>query len=536
MGVSVCEPLVSASRPLSSRPAFFALLVAGAAIWLPLLNHLRHEWTLNEQYHYGFSVPLIAAYLAYLRWPDRPEPRPFNSPAILGVAGGGLLFALLPLMLVEAANPDWRLLSWLWAGLAVALTGLGLCSGGGGPWVRHFFAPVTFILLAVPWPMGFEVRVVQELMRSNAAAAVEIFHWLAIPAEQAGNIIRAGSVSVSVDEACSGVRSLQTSLMAGWLLGELHRLNAVWRIGVAAGCVIIALLWNVLRTLLLVWIALEQGTDAMTAWHDQVGFVALGVAIISWIAVAQLASRLTQVGRQEQWIVPGVASPTASIQQRVVGRGVSLPGVLCWAVLGWSVACWVAVEAWYWPSRTTSQQPFAWTVRWPADLGTREVPIPGRARAILKYTHGTNRIWNDAAGRRWTAFHLEWEPGRTASALARAHRPEICLPATGRELLEDRGTHTFGSPLAFRHYVFSDADGLLNVFFSQESLDTAGEPIFRELTREERFRAVRERLRNAGQQQLEFGIWGLANAEEAERVFTAALQRLIVPHLNASAK
>src|SRR5256885_11204995 len=51
--------------------------VAGAialgALWFVLCRHLSGEWSINEQYSYGWFVPFFAAFLFWLRWGDRPQ-------------------------------------------------------------------------------------------------------------------------------------------------------------------------------------------------------------------------------------------------------------------------------------------------------------------------------------------------------------------------------------------------------------------------------------------------------------------------------
>src|SRR5436190_5828623 len=44
-----------------------------AALWFVLCRHLSGEWSVNEQYSYGWFVPFFAAFLFWLRWEDRPE-------------------------------------------------------------------------------------------------------------------------------------------------------------------------------------------------------------------------------------------------------------------------------------------------------------------------------------------------------------------------------------------------------------------------------------------------------------------------------
>src|SRR5206468_8188575 len=55
-----------------------AVTVVGA-LWFILLRHLSNEWSVNEQYSYGWFVPFFAAYLFWLRWQDRPAIEIRNS-------------------------------------------------------------------------------------------------------------------------------------------------------------------------------------------------------------------------------------------------------------------------------------------------------------------------------------------------------------------------------------------------------------------------------------------------------------------------
>jgi len=85
-----------------------------------------------------------------------------------------------------------------------------LWSVGGVSWLRHFAFPVAFTLIAVPWVSPLEEPIVQGLMRVVAAISSELVALFGIPAQLEGNLIRIPNGLVGVNEACSGVRSLQT--------------------------------------------------------------------------------------------------------------------------------------------------------------------------------------------------------------------------------------------------------------------------------------------------------------------------------------
>src|SRR6266404_6121619 len=57
------------SIPSASIVVFFA------ALWLILWWQLSGEWSVNDQYSYGWFVPLFAIVLFWLRWEDAPKAR-----------------------------------------------------------------------------------------------------------------------------------------------------------------------------------------------------------------------------------------------------------------------------------------------------------------------------------------------------------------------------------------------------------------------------------------------------------------------------
>src|SRR2546423_3320277 len=250
-------------------------LVAGAialgALWFVLCRHLSGEWSINEQYSYGWFVPFFAAFLFWLRWEDRPEvggrrsevgSRNGTSEAsdidgaaariaesepgserikvvAIGIAMAALLI-LFPLRLFEVANPDWRPLGWAHTTVVVLLTFLVIWAAGGMAWVRHFAFPICFFFVPVPWISAIEQPIVEGLMRVVAGVATEAVSLCGIPAQLEGNLIRINTGLVGVNEACSGVRSLQTSLMIGLLFGELKRLSVAKRFLLVLGAVALA--------------------------------------------------------------------------------------------------------------------------------------------------------------------------------------------------------------------------------------------------------------------------------------------------------
>src|SRR5213076_3276322 len=94
-----------------------------------------------------------------------------------------------------------------------------------------------------------------------------------------------------VNEACSGIRSLQTSLMIGLLFGELKRLSVLRRVVLVASAVAIALLANFVRAVFLVRIAATENLSEVGRWHDIAGYTIIALVFVTTMALVYLLGR-----------------------------------------------------------------------------------------------------------------------------------------------------------------------------------------------------------------------------------------------------
>jgi exosortase len=498
-----------------------------------LCRHLSSEWTLNEQYNYGWFVPFFAAYLFWLRWEDRPEIG--NQRAEVGgplvSVSVFLLLLLLPVRLFEIANPDWRPLGWVHTAIVVGLTLLVIWSVGGAVWLRHFAFPILFFFVAVPWVTAMEAPVVEGLMRGIAAAASETLTLFGIPAQVEGNLIRVSSGLVGVNEACSGVRSLQTSLMIGLLFGELKRLSVAGRLLLVGASIATALIANFARALTLVWIAAEKNVQEVGRWHDLAGYAIVAVVFVVTLAIA---SRLTSRSQKSE-----VGSQSNSAAEFRLPASAFIVG------LAWLLAVEIGVELWY-RSHEWREPPLAsWTIAWPTSApGFRNIPIDEGVRATLRFDEGREATWN-APGARCLLYFFRWNPGGSSVVRARAHRPDICLPAAGwRQTDSTSGEFGAGDALRlpFRRVTFQHASGgtVAQTFFClhEDRRTSEARPdlqlaagIQPEWSFAARWRAVRDGVRNMGQQVMEFIMLTPRemSATEAEARFAEMLPTLVRP-------
>ncbi len=267
------------------------LWAAIVAFWIPAVRQWSYDWSTNPQYFYGWAVPFLAAYLIYDRWPQRPVPGVAKATGFL--MGCAILLALLqiPARWFGEANSDWWPVWWLYAGIVTGCSFILIYLGGGMTWARYFAFPILFVLTAVPWPTYFEIRFVQRLMGVDAEISATIASLMGIPAMAVGNLIQTPTGVLGVNEACSGIRSLQSSLMAAFFLTGLYRLKLGGGLLLVALGAAIAFVCNVVRTTFLTYQGAMNGIEAVGQWHDTAGFVILGVVLFSLFLISRFLEK-----------------------------------------------------------------------------------------------------------------------------------------------------------------------------------------------------------------------------------------------------
>src|SRR6266436_1670253 len=515
------------------------------ALWFGVGRELSGEWSVNEQYNFGWFVPFFALYLFWLCWQERPQTEIGNplqrmrsnsqaftsqirkGQTIAGLLAIAALLLLLPVRLFEIANPEWRLLAWGHTAAVVVLTLLLIWWAGGVAWLRHFAFPVLFIFVAVPWPTLVETPVTQGLMRVVARVAAETAMLLGTPAQVEGNLIRVSNGLVGVNEACSGIRSLQTSLMIGLLFGELKRLSVLRRVALVVCAVAIALLANFVRAVFLVRIAATENLSGVDRWHGVAGYSIIALVFLATLGFAYL------LGRKKALVIAGMP-PAESRPQQPTRLPLQLPVTYLAAAICWLLFVEIATASWYRLHEGNFIRGTRWSVRWPEQAANfRKLKIDEEIRAVLRFDEGQAAAWSvtSALNRSrsdtilCSLFAFRWNPGKNSALLANLHRPDVCLPASGWKQMGDHGVRNYpvsGSfELPFRHFEFQrnfegSAPQIAHAFYclsedraasaSTSPIGTNSPDMFgsrSEWTRTERLGTVLEGRRHLGQQVIE---------------------------------
>ncbi len=484
------------------------------ACWIQAIRHLAPDWTINEQYHYGWLVPLLALYLVKVRFEQCPPPDPRPAVAQTYWVIATLAIASVVCMPLREANMQWRSMGWVLASLAAAATLLGFWQAGGRRWLRHFIFPVLFFFTAVPLWRQMEEGGMSWLMQHNARLSVEVLHWFGIEAQARGNLIALPSGTLGVDEACSGIRSLQGTLMLTLFLGEILSFTWTRRVALLLAGAAWALVTNVVRTAVLGWIADRQGLVAMEASHDTAGYTVL---VICSLLVGATAWLLHRRANASAVTAPSPRVDAARIARRL--RDLATPAAAGIAIL---VAGLLLTETWF-RLHERSDVPLApWRFRLPIDRpGFERTTIAPRIRADLRFDEGYGGKWRDESGLRWQALYFRWLPGRNSAQTVGVHDPRACLAAVGmREVASlptlDLSRGEVSLPVDAYHFL----DGPRDVFVFNCLVEDVRRGESQTRVREDnsissRFVAALAGKRHRGQRRLEVAIWGTPDASVA---------------------
>jgi exosortase len=510
----------AAPPPSGKRSGWIIATLVLGFLWFAVIHFLQAEWWLNPQYNYGLIVPLLSLYLLWRRWLNRPAPVAVTAAwlAIILLIVGAVLF--LPIRFLVDANPDWRLLSWFLALTVVTISLSFLYLIGGWAWLRHFAFPFLFFLVAVPWPVRLEQVIIQDLMRAVTGLNVIFLQLAGVPALQHGNVIEVGSGFIGIEEACSGVRSLQATLMISIFLGELYFFNAIRRIALVIIGAALAFVCNVVRTAILVWVGTNRGITGIEAWHDPAGLTILIVCLFGLWLVSLLMLR----GGNRPQIPPPPSTQNAPAH---------LSSSLLIALAMWLLLVEVSVQIWYRAHQFAASS--RWAVHWPeSENNYKPVPIAPEAESLLRYNEGGGAAWEGDDGHQWIMYFFKWLPGRTAARFVKVHRPDICLPASGRTMERNNGLRMVavnGLNMPIRSYRFDDRGSPLHVFYcywdARSSYESVAAAESEDWSPRGRIRAALQGRREIGAQILEIIVLGYQDDDEANAALARELGRLV---------
>lgn len=411
------------------------VVIAGGLLAAGLCLQLWPEWLHNPDLSHGLFAPVL--FVLLLHESRRRGPwRYLADTRGLQVLRAGVLVAGVGLVCIAglyAAAVDW----------SHALVSLSLCLGVSAllfaallwlstsrvravPFNWTSLVAVGFWSLCAPVPPGTYSRLTLQLQFWVTDAVISSLHLLGVASSTSGNIILLAHTSVGVEEACSGVRSLLSCVVAAVFFSATLVSRPWARVLLIALAPPLAFGMNIIRSLGLTLLA-NEGVDIGGAWHDATGFAVLGVtaAILGGLALClETPETSDATPRAQTTSAPRATRPwgilsTYALAMVLVGFFVfnthgptrksgpppDMEGILPVAPAGWDL---VATDDLY---------------RFTPVLETEQLI----QRTYLRQPDPESGI----EPLQITVYMAYWSPGQVPVSLVASHTPEACWPGGG---------------------------------------------------------------------------------------------------------
>ncbi|HUI45143.1 MAG TPA: EpsI family protein [Nitrospirota bacterium] len=246
------------------------------AYYVPLKTMAKIWWE-NEDYSYGFMIPLASAYLL---WENRKSLGAIPVRSAWGGLPVLLLFTLLSLYGILGSSGNVSMPS---IPVLIVLFTL-FCFGVEA--VKRLMLPLGFLFFMVPLPAIIERYLGLQLKAISTRLGGEFIALCNIPVNISGNIIDLGVMQLQVVDACSGMRYIFPLLALGLLFAHFFE-RAFWKKIV---CVLVTIpvgvMFNALR-IGLTGVLMERfgPSVAQGFFHDLEGWIVFVFAFIMLFAV-----------------------------------------------------------------------------------------------------------------------------------------------------------------------------------------------------------------------------------------------------------
>jgi exosortase/archaeosortase family protein len=278
--------------------AFWAFL---ALLYSQLALSLMPTWSDGTYYDYGWLALFVVPFFFMVRWRetdpgaaelDERLRRLAVSLPVMALVGGCLLVITL-LRMAQWADSSWRPPLVFHGLIVLGLTAVLLFRIQGRS-IAAYWGCAVVVLLVIPLPMKFEFSLIHWLTEGVMEFALFVNRMLGLPLASQGETIFANGIPLQVSDGCSGIRSFQSGIFAGFVLGEFLRISLPSRLVLLLSGFGIAFLMNGCRVIYLVRHAVAHPGADLEKVHDMSGYVSLTTTFLLITAVGWLLARIDE--------------------------------------------------------------------------------------------------------------------------------------------------------------------------------------------------------------------------------------------------
>jgi len=292
------SPEMTRFRELAKTRAF-GLWLFLSFLYGQLALALLPSWSDGTYYDYGFLVPFLAPLFFLTRWKETGPDAAQLDRSLRGMTSQWWVMPMVflsilmvtVLRLVQGADSGWRTPLYLHAVTVLGITFLLLFRLQGKSAITYWPCAII-VLLAVPLPSNLEFSLIHSLTVGVMEFALFVNRMMGLPLASSGETIFANGIPLHVSDGCSGIRSFQSGVFAGFVLGEFLRLSLFSRFFLVAGSLGLAFLMNGCRVIYLVQHAVAYPDADLQKVHDISGYVSLTATFLLIGGVGWLIARI----------------------------------------------------------------------------------------------------------------------------------------------------------------------------------------------------------------------------------------------------
>jgi exosortase/archaeosortase family protein len=142
--------------------------------------------------------------------------------------------------------------------------------------------------------MRLEFSLIRWLTEGVMEFALFVNRMMGLPLMSQGETIFANGIPLQVSDGCSGIRSFQSGIFAGFVLGEFLRLPFFSRLILLASGLGLAFFMNGCRVIYLVRHAVAHPGADLQKVHDISGYVSLTLTFVLIASVGWLLSQAAE--------------------------------------------------------------------------------------------------------------------------------------------------------------------------------------------------------------------------------------------------
>jgi len=256
-----------------------ALAAAGVLVTLDAWLDILHIALRDEEASHVFLVPIVAAYLVWVRRRRLRHVQAANTWL-------GPLVVLIGWMLYYVG--DARLWQSVWH-LGAIVVAVGCFLTAAGSLVLRQLLPAFLVLVfLIPVPGRVRQRIAIPMQNTTAKITEGVFSLADVDVTRSGNLLRINGQNVAIAEACNGLRMVFALMLVCYAFAFGNPLRPYARILLLAASPLAAIFCNVVRLLPTVWVYGNHSNSMAEHFHNIGGWVMLFVAFLMLMGVLRL--------------------------------------------------------------------------------------------------------------------------------------------------------------------------------------------------------------------------------------------------------